>query len=358
MSPYRFLEMEFLGNSVLDWALALLAFLVTFLALPVLRGYIARYRRRTGHAEHVAALDLTAAVLSRTTRVFLWGIALWVGESLLTLPGRIDRFFVSGMLVLLWFQAGVWAMAGVGFWIDQKRTRAADRALAGSLDLVDFLLRVVIWAFVVLVALDNLQIEITPLIAGLGIGGIAVALAVQTVLGDLLASLSITLDRPFVIGDFLVVDKDMGSVEKIGIKSTRLRSIDGEQVIVSNADLLKARVHNFGRMYERRVLFNTEIRYETPREKLLKVTGVLEEAVRAQPGTRFDRSHFARYGEYALSFETVYYVLDGNYNRYMDIQQAINFRIHEEFERHGIAFSFRDRPVAVEARAPARSVSE
>jgi small-conductance mechanosensitive channel len=189
---------------------------------------------------------------------------------------------------------------------------------------------------------------VTALVAGLGIGGIAVALAAQNILGDLFASLSITLDRPFVIGDFLAVDGFLGSVEYIGIKSTRLRSLGGEQIVMSNADLLGSRVRNYGRMTERRVVFTIGVVYETPVEVLERIPALIREAIEGQPGTRFDRSHFAKHGGSSLDFETVYYVLSSEYNRYMDVQQAINLRVHREFAARGIEFAYPTQRLLVE----------
>lgn len=210
----RLLEMEFLGNRVLDWSLALAAFLVTFTVLPLLRGYIGSLRKRKPVHQH-AVIDLATVLVTRTSRLFLWALAFWIGASLLVIPARADAIVDRVMLVLWWLQVGLWAVAAAGFFIDRRRGAPADRGYPGSIDIIHFVARLSIWALVLLVALDNLGIEITTLVAGLGIGGIAVALAVQNVLGDLFASHSITLDKPFAIGDFLVLDKDMGTVEQI-----------------------------------------------------------------------------------------------------------------------------------------------
>jgi small-conductance mechanosensitive channel len=162
----------------------------------------------------------------------------------------------------------------------------------------------------------------------------------QNVLGDLFASLSIVLDKPFVLGDFLIVDEHLGNVEHIGLKTTRVRSLWGEQLIFSNSDLLNSRIRNLGRMQERRTVFALGVTYQTPREKLTRIPGILREAVEAQEKTRFDRSHFKAYGDFSLNFETVYYVTVADYNAYMDVQQAINLRIHERFEEEGIEFAY------------------
>jgi small-conductance mechanosensitive channel len=178
------------------------------------------------------------------------------------------------------------------------------------------------------------------MIAGLGVGGIAVALAAQNILGDLFASLSIILDKPFVVGDFLIIGDFLGSVEKVGVKTTRLRSLSGEQLIFSNNDLLGSRIRNYGRMFERRVIFSIGVTYQTPADKLRAIPDMLREAVESQQPVRFDRAHFQKYGDFALIFEIVYYVLSADYKQYMDIQQAINLQINEDFEEHGIEFAY------------------
>jgi small-conductance mechanosensitive channel len=341
----RFMEMEFLDNTLLSWGLALVAFLVTFTVLPMVRGYIGALRKRKPVHEHTA-LDLAMVLITRTSRLFLIAVALWAGTQPLDMPQRVEEIADRAMLVIWWLQVGLWLMRGATYLIDRRRGLDFDRAdhgAAGSVDIIHFVVRLTIWAVVLLVALDNLGIEVTTLVAGLGIGGIAVALAVQNVLGDLFASLSITFDKPFVVGDVLAIDKDVGTVEQIGVKSTRLRSVDGEQIIISNADLLKARLHNFGRLYERRMLFNISVRYETPPDVVRAIPGLLAEIVREQQPVRFDRSHLVRYSDFALVFEVVYFVLDANGNLALDIQQAINLRIFEEFGRRGIVFSYRER---------------
>jgi len=184
-----------------------------------------------------------------------------------------------------------------------------------------------------------------------------VALALQNVLGDLLASLSIALDQPFVIGDFLIVGDHMGSVEYVGIKSTRLRSLTGEQIVMSNADLLSSRVRNYGRMYERRIVFSLGVAYETPREKLQRIPPLLREIIEARDGVRFDRAHFAKYGDFSLDFEIVYYVQSPDYGRYMDAQQAINFRILEEFENLGVQFAYPTQTLWVAGTVAANSAT-
>jgi small-conductance mechanosensitive channel len=329
-------------NSLVDWAIALGIASLALLMLIAIRRSTRVYRDRLKTTAETEFLEIPLEVLSRTTLLLLTVIALVIGSQWLTVGPTTQRILTSALMISLFWQAGIWAAAAVRIWLDRKRRHslAADRAAASSIGIIGFVLNVVIWSMVLLLTLDNLGIDITALIAGLGIGGIAVALAVQNVLGDLFASLSITLDRPFVIGDFLILGDFMGSVEYIGIKSTRLRSLGGEQIIIGNSDLLGSRVRNYGRMLERRVVFATGITYETDIDQLESIPQLIRGIVEAQQDTRFDRCHFSKHAAASLDFETVYYVLSPDFNRYMDIQQAINLRIHREFQQLGIEFAY------------------
>jgi small-conductance mechanosensitive channel len=201
-------------------------------------------------------------------------------------------------------------------------------------------MQVVIWVGGFLFLIDNLGYDITTLVAGLGIGGIAIALAAQTILGDLFSYLVIFFDKPFEIGDFIVVEDKMGTVEYIGIKTTRLRTLGGEQLICSNTDLTNSRVHNYKRMQERRVVFGLGVIYGTRAAQLKIIPKLIRDIIESIDGTRFDRAHFKSFGDFSLNFEVVFYVLSADYNRYMDIQEAINTQIFEVFEKEEIEFAF------------------
>jgi small-conductance mechanosensitive channel len=330
------------GNSVMAWLIAIGVGAATLVVLLGARRFASRSDQRFQATEHTELLEIPAHVLGRTTLLFLVILSLYAGLQTLIVGPTTKRIVDSVMTIAFFWQAGVWAVAGATAWLERKRraTLKVDRAAVGSLGIIGFIMNVAIWALVVLLTLDNLGVDITALVAGLGIGGIAVALAVQNVLGDLFASLSITLDRPFVVGDFLIVGDFMGSVENIGIKSTRLRSLSGEQIIMANADVLGSRVRNYGRMVERRVVFATSVTYETPVEMLERLPVLIREIIDSQPQTRFDRSHFARHAAASLDFETVYYVLSADFNQYMDIQQAVNLRLHRELAKLGVEFAY------------------
>jgi small-conductance mechanosensitive channel len=343
------LERELYGGTIGAWLLVAGAVVVGFAILrglqAVVLGRLASIAKRTTTQWD----DIVLYCLRSTKALFLLLLALFAAGSLI-LPAAPVQPLLGKLLVLAFFvQGGIWFSAGLKAWLDSYRESrlSTDAAAVTTMQAAGFVARILVWAVVLLLALDNLGVQITALVAGLGIGGIAIALAVQNILGDLFASLSIVLDKPFVIGDFLIVDTYLGAVEHVGLKTTRLRSLSGEQLIFSNADLLQSRVRNFGRMFERRVVFSIGVTYQTPREKLKAIPGILRAAVEAQEKTRFDRSHFKDFGDYSLNFETVYYVLAPDYGIYMDIQQAINLRVHEEFEREGIEFAYPTQVVHV-----------
>jgi small-conductance mechanosensitive channel len=341
------------GNSWLTWLAALGVAVAVFLLLVVARRIVRRRFDKLRTTEKTELLEIPLQILSRTTVLFFAAMSLYCGSQVLALAPKIERLLTSAATIAFFWQAGVWGIAAGSVWLERKRRHsvAGNQAAVGSLAVISFVMNVAIWAMVVLLTLDNLGVDITALVAGLGIGGVAVALAVQNVLGDLFASLSITLDRPFVVGDFLSVGEFLGSVEYIGIKSTRLRSLEGEQIIIANGDLLGSRVRNYGRMSERRVVFNTSVVYETSAEQLEQIPKLIRGIVESQSDIRFDRSHFAKHAAASIDFETVYYVLTADYNRYMDIQQAINLKLHREFARLGIRFAVPTQRLLLEGTA-------
>ncbi len=342
------------GNTLAAWVKAALTFALWFTVLPLLRAFIARRMRRRMADHPVAFLVSMQAPLNATTRVFMFAFATYLAMRWLRIPPRADRYLDTAILVVVWWQVALWLTAAVRHAIDTRRAHSlAGAEGAASLNILRFVGVLLVWLVAFLMLLTNLGVQIGPLIAGLGVGGIAIALAVQNILGDLFASLSIALDKPFRVGDFLVIGDEKGTVEQIGIKSTRLRSLSGEQIVISNGDLLKSRVRNYGLLYERRATFSLGIVYETPRATVREVPALIEAAIRAQPKTRFDRAHFASFGDSALVFEAVYTVLAAEYNTFMDIQQAINLRLMDDFAARGIEFAYpTSRQFMIEVEAP------
>jgi small-conductance mechanosensitive channel len=347
-----FLSTTYLGNTVRAWIVALVLAQATFLFLRLIAVKAVGRLGRTAAATRNHWDDVIASALGATKSPLLLLIAAFVGANTLAMPGRWAGLLRSMTIIALLFQAGFWLSAGLTKWVAARAdVLAADRpGEVMTMAIVGVTTKLVLWSMVVLLALDNMGVDVTALVAGLGIGGVAVALAAQNILGDLFASLSIVLDKPFVLGDFLVVGDFLGSVEAIGLKTTRVRSLSGEQVVFSNNDLLTSRIRNYGRMYERRVLFKIGVTYQTPRDRLREIPGLIREAIEAEGDetVRFDRAHMASYGDYALVFEVVYYLLSPNYNVHMDAQQEVFFRIHEAFEEREIEFAYPTQTLIVE----------
>jgi len=341
-----FLQQTILNNSIQTWivffGVAILGTLVLTLAAKwIARSFHALDRRIPGDYAKLAA-----TALERTRKFLMLIISLYAGSRFLTLPPSVENVFLYLAIVGGGIQIGIWA----SYLIGQMAVRSMNRArgeteISSATNVVNILIKLLVWTFVLLLILDNLGFDITALIAGLGVGGIAIAMASQQVLSDLFASLSILLDKPFRVGEFVIVGDMMGVVESIGLKTTRIRSLGGEELVFSNGDLLSSRLRNYKTMQERRVVFTIGVEYNTPYDKLQKIPAIIRNAIETTAATRFDRCHFASYGDFALKFETVYYVLTGDYNQYMDIQQTINLRIYEEFEQEGIVFAFPTRTV-------------
>ena len=338
----EFLAHTLYGNSLQTWLLALAITLVVAGGLAAAVSFTVRHLTRLAGRTTNELDNLLTSVLAKTRMFFLVAIAVLVGSQVLLLTDRgrdILQAIAFGALLL---QLAIWGNTAIGLALRRYTTRKMeeDAESATTVRFVGFLLRLALWILIALVALDTAGIDITALVAGLGIGGIAVALALQNILGDLFASLSIVLDKPFVIGDFIIVGDLMGTVEHIGLKTTRVRSLSGEQLVFSNNDLLSSRVRNFKRMQERRVVFSFGVVYQTPADMLERIQATVREIIEAREDTRFDRAHFARFGASSLDFEVVYYMLVPDYNAYMDAQQSINLALFRRLEAMGVEFAY------------------
>jgi small-conductance mechanosensitive channel len=334
-------DATYYGNSLRHWGEAFVTFGLWFTVLPLARAFFARRLAKRTSDRPIAFLSLPRALVDATTRGFMFAVAIYLALRWLDIPPRAEKVVDTLILVMIWWQVGHWLSAFVRHVIEVRRGREYEGAEgAASLNILRFVAVLIVWVIAVLMLLTNLGVKIGPLIAGLGIGGVAIALAVQNVLGDLFASLSIALDKPFRVGDALVIGDDRGTVEAIGIKSTRLRSVTGEQIIISNGDLLKSRLRNFSRLAHRRVELVLRIAIETPREKVVELPKLIEAAVRAENEAHFERAHFVRYGNDALIFEAAYLVEDADVAKFMNAQQSINFRLLEELGRRGILLAY------------------
>ena len=338
---------NFDSDFITELTIAFLVFGVAFLILSYIKRSILNKYKIDARKDLEHFSEWLSALAKATSLFTLLVVSLSFALFFVTLSESGERRFGQLLMLTLIVQVGFWLSVIVGESLNRayKHKAARDPSGATALGLMSLLARVSIWVIAVLLILDNLGINITALVAGLGIGGVAIALAVQNILGDLMASLSIVFDKPFAVGDFIVVGDFRGTIEKIGIKTTRVRSLDGEQVVFSNSDLLNSRIRNFKQLYERRVLFSVGVTYQTPLEKLKEIPARFEELVKRQEKTRFDRSHLKEFGDSSINFEVVYFVLASEYAVFMDIQQKINLEIYEYFAANNIEFAYPTRTV-------------
>lgn len=332
----------YLGNSLQNWTIAVCILLIVFTLLKVAQKIAISKLSKLAVRTDNQLDDLVVSMLKNTKFLILLVASAFAASHVIELKPSVEEVWEKIVMLILIVQGGLWASAGISFALGRtiQKKMDEDTSSATTISFLGFVARVLLWAIVLLLILGNLGVNITGLVAGLGIGGIAVALAVQNILGDLLASLSIVLDKPFVIGDFIVVDSHMGTIEHIGLKTTRLRSISGEQLIFSNNDLLKSRIRNFKRMAERRVAFNFRLVYQTPVDKLKLAKKIVSDIIETEESARFDRVHFKEYGDFSLNFEAVYFVTVPDIKTWMDIQEDINLKIFEQFAKEGIEFAY------------------
>lgn len=344
------LDLVWAGYPLRDWMTALGVAVLALLGIALLKRLIAgRLARLAARTE--TEVDDFLVDLIRRTRWFLMAFpAIYLGSLALELSGKAQAFMQSVAILALLLQLALWALVAIEFWVARARRRrlATDAASATMVGALAFVAKLVLWTIVLLLALDNLGVDVTALVTGLGVGGIAVALAVQNILGDLLASLSIVVDKPFVIGDTITVGDFTGKVETIGLKTTRLRSVGGEEISFPNGDLLQSRIRNWARMSERRVVLNFAAAYGTPPEKLARIPAVVRSLVEAQDLTRFDRAHFKGFGATGFDFETVYWILSPDYGAFMDRQQAVALGLLAHLEKDGIELASASKTLLVE----------
>lgn len=338
----RSLDWTIYANSLRTWLLALLAVAVVYAGVTLLKYLLLRSLGRLSGRTESEIDDVLAEVIRATRGWFVVVVALFAGSLLLVVPVRVAEIVRQATVFTLLLQIGVWGGVAIRTYVERYAARrlAHDAASVTTVRAVGFLATMALGAVLVLMALANLGINITALVAGLGIGGIAIALALQNILGDLFASLSIVLDKPFVENDFIVVGEMKGTVENVGLKTTRLRSLSGEQLVISNSDLLSSRIRNFKRMSERRVALSVGVVYQTSADDLARIPQLLRGAVEAQTDVRFDRAHLQELGASSLNFEVIYFVLSPDHTLFMDRHQAILLEIFRTFEREGLEFAY------------------
>jgi len=329
-------EKPILGNHVGVWGLAILVGMATFIAIRL--AVRSTTRRLAARAEKQGSkiLGFLAEVVGRTSIFTILLAAVVAATQFLQLPGRLPGLLHSLLVVAALLQGGLWATLMLEKWLEYKISTQKEAARSTAVTLLSFAGKLLLWGFITLMSLQNLGIDVTALVAGLGVGGIAVALAMQTLLGDLLGSVVIAMDKPFEAGDLIIVGDLSGTVETIGLKTTRVRSIYGEQIVFSNMDLLGSRIRNYNRMSERRVVFHLEVGSHTPVEKLDALPEMIKQEVSAHPELRFERAYFQTFRGALQIWEAVFYVLSADIHLHMDRQHQVNLALHKRFLKEGI----------------------
>ncbi|MDZ4709845.1 MAG: mechanosensitive ion channel family protein [Saprospiraceae bacterium] len=331
----------FLGNPLKDWAIAVGFIVAVFMLINLLKKPALKRLQKWTASTANAFDDFIILTLETTIIPLLYFITVYLALQYLEFDTKAERVLKVAILFVSTFYLLRLATSFISYivtsFIGREEGNESKQKQARGLILV---LKGVIWILGIVFLLNNSGYDVTTLIAGLGIGGIAIALAAQTILGDLFSYFVIFFDRPFEIGDFIIVEDKIGTVEYIGIKTTRIKSISGEQIVFSNKDLTDSRLHNFKRMQRRRVIFKTGVTYQTSSDLLKKIPVMIKEIVGSKENADFDRSHFSEFGDFSLNFETIYFINSNDYNIYMDVQQKIYIEILERFKKENIEFAY------------------
>ncbi len=338
-----------LNNTSNLYAWAVIIFIVTFIALKIFKGFIVNYLKKISEKTKTTADDVAVKIFQRIGTPFYIVVSLYLAIQPLELPEYIAQAVYYALIFLGTYEVVKAVQTLIDYIIGRtlQKEEVKERESVGVIKMFGQIAKISVWIGATILVLSNFGFDVTSLIAGLGISGIAIALALQNILGDLFSSLAIFIDKPFKVGDFIIAGSEMGTVQKIGIKSTRIIALRGEEIIISNQDLTNARVLNFKKMEKRRIDFGIGVEYGTDAEKLKKIPQIIKDIIKDIELTDFDRAHFHEFGDFSLNFEIVYYVLTNDYNKYMDIQQEINLKIVDVFKKEKIEIAFPTQTVYV-----------
>lgn len=339
----KILSYNLFGNSITDYLVALGIFILAIIVLKIFKKIIIFKIKRIADHTSTELDDLLIKVVDSISWTFYIFLSLYLAFQFIQLPEIIGKifFFIILVLIVYYFVKSVQKFIDYGFAkIVQKRKKEDEKFDASVLGVLSKIFKGILWIGALIIVLQNLGYNISALIAGLGIGGIAIALALQNILSDIFASFSIYFDKPFQVGDFIIIGEDLGTVKKIGIKSTRIQTLQGEELVMSNKELTESRIHNYKKLEKRRIVFNFGVLYETPMQKIKKIPVFIKEIIEKVKLIELDRVHFKEFGDFSLNFEVVYYLNSSDYTKYMDIQQEINFAIKERFEEERIEFAY------------------
>lgn len=332
------------NNLWVSFGTVLVITLTCYWLLRTLLVLVSRRLDKLAANSRVRLYRLIAEMFRNTSRILLFTFSLMFAMRMVEPVTGWDRLMSHGWFIALAFQIALWLDIAARLWMESL-TRDGKTRNPVTTTVIGIMVRILVWTMTLLSILANLGVDITAMVASLGVGGIAIALALQTLLSDVFASLAIGVDKPFEIGDFVVFGEVAGTIEHIGLKTTRIRSLSGEQVVCANADLLSQIVHNYKRMNTRRIVFKFGITYSTPTEKVREVGAMVRRIIEEVDNARFDRAHFFGFDDSQLTFEVVYIVQTSDYNKYMDIQQEINLGLLQGVRDLGVQFAFPTRSI-------------
>lgn len=336
------------GNTLVNYVVAVGVFVALVIVFKFIQWVLLRKLSKLAEKTETDIDDTLVNIIKSLKPGFYYFVAFFFALQLLTVTALTTKVVNSVLLIWIVYQVVIAIQILINFVIE-KRTKGEEVSEEqGMIRMLGNIVKWIIWIVAVLMILSNIGIDITSLVAGLGIGGIAIALALQNVLSDLFSSFSIYFDKPFKVGDYIVTGTHSGTVEKIGIKTTRIRAVQGEEIVISNQELTSARVQNFKKMVERRIVSTVGVTYETPSKKFDKVPSLIKEAIEKEKNVRFDRVFFTTFADSSLVFEYVYYTLSSDYGEYLESQQNINFEIKKKFEKEGVDFAYPTQTVFVQ----------
>jgi len=335
------------GNEIVQYIYGFFIFLLIYFVLKIFHRYVFKKIEKLSFRTNMDIDDMFVSVIKKIRPSFYLYIAFYFSIKSILVTSTIQGIINAILILFVVYQIMIVLHILVDYILRKKfnKEEEDESTIGSAVYMIGKIIKFALWVFAILLVLSNLGINVTSLIAGLGIGGVAIALALQNILGDLFSSFAIYFDKPFKVGDFIVVYDKSGVVEKIGIKTTRIKALQGEEIVISNRDLVSAKIQNFKKMKERRVVFSFGVAYETPTETVRQIPSMISEIINSVSGARFDRSHFYKFDDSALSFETIYYIENSDYNTYMDINQEIHLRIKKLFDEKSISIAYPTRTI-------------
>ncbi len=349
LGEYPFFDIALVGNTIGEYIIFLILFLLLFSILRVFRMVVLnRIKNIIKKIDKKQIGETFVSIIDTIRPSFYYFLAFYISIHALNVHNLILKILTGILIAWLGYQAVRAIQILIDYAIEKYLIKEKDQGTQHAILTIGKIAKWALWIFAAIFVFANLGVNVTSAIAGLGIGGIAIALALQNILNDLFSSFAIYFDKPFIVGDFIIAGEHMGIVEKIGIKTTRLRALQGEEIVISNRELTSARIQNFKKMTKRRIVFKIGVTYETSLEKLKKIPSFIEEIIKEEKLAELDRVHFAEFGDFSLNFEIVYYILSGVYKDYMDTQQNMLFKIKEKFESENISMAFPTQTIYLE----------